>query len=123
MHLVAGPIAVPLQFERDNDTHSIFLAVARGPAKPWAGYLSDCIVYEFNDGGKPVSMATLPFMIEARTAPFARTGLFGDVRTGHSSNSAPRPARSCRWAGEVPTAFRTWHGFASCPTRNRRRGC
>lgn len=62
--LVAGPIAVPLGFERGNDSHSIFVAVARGPAGAWAGYLSDCIVYEISDQGVPISMATLPQMVK-----------------------------------------------------------
>lgn len=62
--LVAGPIAVPLGFERGSDSHSIFVAVARGPAGAWAGYLSDCIVYEISDEGQPISMATLPQMVK-----------------------------------------------------------
>jgi len=45
-------------------THSIFFAVSRGPAEAWAGYLSDCIVYEINDKGTPISMVTLPQMIK-----------------------------------------------------------
>jgi hypothetical protein len=63
--LVAGPIAVPLSSSRRSGTHSIFLAVAKGPAQGWSGYLSDCVVYEFDDEGKPVSMAMLPQMVAA----------------------------------------------------------
>ena len=66
--LVGGPISVPLNFTRQNghqtDTHSIFVAVTRGPAREWAGYLSDCLLYEFGDGGNPVSMGTLPQAVE-----------------------------------------------------------
>ena len=48
-----------------NDSHSIFLAVAKGPgAGPGPGYLSWCIVYEFNDDGKPVFIAGLPQMVQ-----------------------------------------------------------
>ena len=73
--LVAGPIAVPLQVERGNATHSIFVAVSRGPAGAWAGYLSDCIVYEINDGGAPISMATLPQMVKGSQHSVRRDGV------------------------------------------------
>lgn len=58
--LVGGPISVPLSFKRSDDSHSIFIAVVRGPAREWSGYLSDCLLYEFGEDGKPVSMGTLP---------------------------------------------------------------
>lgn len=65
--LVGGPVCVPLNFMRDNgpqrETHSIFVAVTRSPAREWAGYLSDCLLYEFGDGGEPVSMGTLPQVV------------------------------------------------------------
>jgi len=32
----------------------------KGPAAEWAGYLSDCVLYELNDDGVPISMLTLP---------------------------------------------------------------
>lgn len=62
--LIGGPITVPLKFSRGADTHSIFLAVAKGPARQWAVYLSDCVLYEFGDDGKPVSMGTLPQVVD-----------------------------------------------------------
>jgi ankyrin repeat protein len=61
--IIAGPVVMPLPFKRDTDTHSIFVAVAKGPATALSGYISDCIVYEFNDHGKPVSMAKLPYTL------------------------------------------------------------
>jgi ankyrin repeat protein len=60
---VAGPVIVPVSSERGSDTHRIFLAVAKGPAEGLSGYISDCVLYEFNDRGKPVSMVKLPYMI------------------------------------------------------------
>jgi ankyrin repeat protein len=62
--LAGGPAVVPLHFERDENAHSIFITTVKGPAKEWAGYLSDCVVYELGDDGKPVSMGTLPQMAD-----------------------------------------------------------
>ena len=80
--LVAGPVAVPLNFQRGNDTHSIFLAVAKGPAKQWAGYLSDCIVYEFDDGGKSVSMAVMPQMVQGAQCSVRKDGVIWRCQDG-----------------------------------------
>jgi hypothetical protein len=38
------------------------VAVARGPAH-YGEYLSDCVVYELDDAGKPVGMVNLPRMV------------------------------------------------------------
>jgi ankyrin repeat protein len=62
--LVGGPVSVPLDFKRGTDSHSIFLAAVKGPASGWAGYLSDCLLYELGDDGKPVSMLTLPRVVD-----------------------------------------------------------
>jgi ankyrin repeat protein len=62
--LAGGPLSVSLTFERGEDTHSMFMALVKGPANRWAGYLSDCVVYELGDDGKPVSMGTLPWMVD-----------------------------------------------------------
>jgi len=73
--IVGGPVAIPIRARRGqdvlavrfsgrrNDTHSIFVAVSRGPAEGHTGYLSDCLVYELNDDGKVISMANLPQMV------------------------------------------------------------
>ena len=58
--LAGGPAVVPLQFERDQDAHSVFITAVKGPAREYSGYLSDCVVYELGDDGQPVSMGTLP---------------------------------------------------------------
>jgi ankyrin repeat protein len=58
--IIAGPVAVPLNFARDNATHSIFVAVSREPARTFGGYLADCVVYELDDAGKPISLVNLP---------------------------------------------------------------
>jgi hypothetical protein len=66
--LAGGPLSVPLNFERGEDTHSVFVAAVKGPAGGWAGYLSDCLVYELGDDGKPVSMGTLPRVADGSRA-------------------------------------------------------
>jgi ankyrin repeat protein len=58
--IIGGPIAVPLAAGPNNDTHSIFVAVAREPQRVFGGYLADCVVYELSGKGKPVSMVNLP---------------------------------------------------------------
>jgi ankyrin repeat protein len=62
--LAGGPAPVALGFERGNDSHSVFVAAVKGPAREYAGYLSDCLLYELGDDGKPVSMLTLPQAVD-----------------------------------------------------------
>ena len=62
--LAGGPVIVPLEVPRREDTHSAFVAIIKGPAGGWAGYLSDCVLYELGDDGKPVSMGTLPQIVD-----------------------------------------------------------
>lgn len=69
--VVGGPVAVRIPFKRGADTHSIFVAVIKGPARGYSGYLSECIVYELNNRGAPVSMAKVPQIING--SPFGRT--------------------------------------------------
>ncbi len=57
---LAVPLLVPLSFARNNDTHSIFIAVSREPTRKFGGYFADCLVYELGDDGKPISIANLP---------------------------------------------------------------
>jgi hypothetical protein len=74
--IVGGPVVVPLSFKRGwLDTHSIFLAVAKGPAGHLSGYVSDCISYEFNDQGKPVSMVKLPYMVRGSQYSVQKDGV------------------------------------------------
>src|SRR5262249_35485254 len=61
--IVGGPAVVRLPFERGADTHSIFVAVSKGPAQHLGGYVSDCVLYEFNDHGQPVSIVKLTQMV------------------------------------------------------------
>jgi hypothetical protein len=61
--IIGGPIVVKRrESEWSASRHSIFIAVARGPAEaePFASYIADCIVYELDDRGKPLSLVTLP---------------------------------------------------------------
>jgi hypothetical protein len=67
--IVGGPVVAPrTPAERGEPAGtSIFVAVAKGPAEgprgTWGSYLSDCVVYELNGEGQPVSMANLPRMV------------------------------------------------------------
>lgn len=60
--LVAGPAVVPYVGGRDAPGYSVFVSVARGPRGGWSGYLSDCVMYELNEGGEPIGLACLPRM-------------------------------------------------------------
>jgi ankyrin repeat protein len=62
--LAGGPISLPLRFSRGQDSHSTFVAVVKGPSGAWSGYLSDCLLYELNDEGEVVSLATLPRVVD-----------------------------------------------------------
>jgi uncharacterized protein len=66
--LAGGPLAVNLGFEREGDSYSIFVATLKGPAGEWAGYLSDCVLYELGGEGKPISMMTIPQMVDGSEA-------------------------------------------------------
>ncbi len=59
--IVAGPVVVTS--DKAEKTTSIFVAVAKSSASHYSQYLSNCIVYELDEGGKPVAMATLPRMV------------------------------------------------------------
>lgn len=92
--IIAGPVAVPLDAKRDTDTHSIFIAVSRGPTQGFTGYLSDCVVYELDDGGKPVSMVKVPQIIRGSPVGLVNGGLVwscqndGFIRLISSSRSS-----------------------------------
>jgi hypothetical protein len=74
--IVGGPVVVPYSTESTGDDYceySVFVAVAKGPKGSWAGYLSQCVVYElraFYHRTEPtysdvhvLSMATVPRII------------------------------------------------------------
>ena len=73
--LVGGPVSVPIDFTRGSDSHSVFLATVKGPAGNWAGYLSDCVLYELGDDGKPISMLTLPQVVAGSQSCFHQGGI------------------------------------------------
>ena len=62
--LAGGPVSVPLNFNPGRHGHSVFVAALKGPAGEWAGYLSDCVLYELGDDGEFVSMVTLPRIVK-----------------------------------------------------------
>ena len=68
--LVGGPIVV-----RGSDGDRIFLAVSKGPADRLGGYVSDCVLYEFNSQAKPISMLKLPQMVRGGEFAIDRDGI------------------------------------------------
>ncbi len=77
--IIGGPIVVAGKPSPDSRTEaeaSIFIAVARasneGARSIWASYLGECIVYEFDQLGHPLSLTTLPRLVtgsETHTEP------------------------------------------------------
>jgi hypothetical protein len=80
--IIAGPVVVPLPGQ--SGEYSIFVVVATGAKGPWAGYLSDCIVYELNESGKPIAMTQLPRTLGTLQA--------AEVRPPEQADG------SCRWS-------------------------
>ena len=68
--IIGGPVVVNLKpsDSRSGGEAHIFVAVSKASAErdhgAWATYLSDCVVYEFNDDGEPLSMASLPRLVD-----------------------------------------------------------
>lgn len=61
--LIGGPAVIRLTGARGSDSHRVFVAVTRGPSEWFAGYLSDCLLYELNEKGKIISLVTLPQVV------------------------------------------------------------
>lgn len=62
--IVAGPLVVPAKKGiRNEDSYSVFVAVARSEKSRWAGYLADCVVYEIAEEGNPIGIVNLPRMV------------------------------------------------------------
>jgi hypothetical protein len=71
--IVGGPIVVNRRpADEDPEGASIFVAISKAPKEgksgSWAAYLSDCLVYEFDKSGRPLSMVTLPRMVDGSLA-------------------------------------------------------
>jgi ankyrin repeat protein len=60
--IVGGPVVIPTS-ARGEHPQRILVAVSKGPKEGYTGYLSDCLLYELDDRGKPMSMTTLPRMV------------------------------------------------------------
>jgi ankyrin repeat protein len=84
--IVGGPVSVPLDIRRDDDSHSVFVAVSKATRGGFSGFTADCMLYEFNDKGAPVAMLKLPQMV--------RGGHFRKVKDG------------VIWQGQNETFFR-----------------
>ena len=112
--IVGGPIVVPNAGNTDARERSrVFVAVARGPSDAFAGYISDCIVYEINASGEPVALINVPRMIQG--SQFARRGdalvwavrrRLGVARAGHAREDAVvrRVGMAVRARGPPPGA-------------------
>ena len=61
--IVGGPIVVPRRTADGGSSHSIFLAISKGPANHLGGYASDCVLYEFTADGKALAILKLPQMV------------------------------------------------------------
>lgn len=73
--VIGGPAVVPLKHPRGSDSHSIFVAVSRGPTRGWSGYLADCVVYELNEKGTPISIGKLPQLVSGGKLKILEDGL------------------------------------------------
>lgn len=73
--IVGGPIVVARRKADNGGSHSIFLAVSKGPTHHLGGYVADCLLYEFDADGKPVSMLNLPQMVRGRNFVLHNGGL------------------------------------------------
>jgi ankyrin repeat protein len=72
--LVGGPAVVPVVPEHEGE-HRIFLAVSKGPADHFSGYISDCILFEFNEKGEPMSLVKLPQMVTGSQFHLVKDGV------------------------------------------------
>ncbi len=83
--IVGGPVVVELADKRRDDRlRSIFVAVAKGPSR-FGEYLSDCVVYELDSGGKPLAMVrTFRAWSKADGIGCRRMASSGRARAGHS---------------------------------------
>jgi hypothetical protein len=61
--IVGGPIVVPRRAADGGGSYSIFLAISKGPASHLGGYVSDCVLHEFDADGEPLAILKLPQMV------------------------------------------------------------
>lgn len=81
--LVGGPASIPIAFQpTDTRSHSIFVATAKGPAEQWAGYLSECDLYELQDSGEVISTITLPRPVDGSKYAIRPDGIVWKCQKG-----------------------------------------
>ena len=90
--IIGGPIVVPLTHRRESDAYSIFVAVMKGTTREYTTYLADCLVYEFNERGVPISMVKLPQMVHGESC----AGVPGGVIWRGDNDTVLRLATSLR---------------------------
>jgi hypothetical protein len=119
--IVGGPIVLKAkrskEWSRPDDTR-IFVAVSKaqseGTRGHWERYLSDCVVYEFEGQGKPVSMVNLPRMvIGSQTITESNAVVWGlqnnavarlEVSDNYNSGFFGDLLTRVSWYKELPTA-------------------
>jgi hypothetical protein len=89
--LVGGPVVVPISPENKTDEYRFFLAVSKGPASHLSGYISDCILYEFNKQGKPVSLLKLPQMVSGSQVHLLKVGIVWKCQNQSFFKVVPSP--------------------------------
>jgi hypothetical protein len=80
--IVGGPVVITGPGRGGRARHTVFVAVARAARSEFAGYLSDCIVYELDGSGKPLGMATLPRMVNGWQFARSRDGVIWGCQKG-----------------------------------------
>ncbi|KAF0247052.1 MAG: hypothetical protein FD180_169 [Planctomycetota bacterium] len=108
--IIGGPVVVPLADGRRGDDYSIFVAVLKCPAEG-PSYLSDCLVYEFNEKGAPISIGKLPQLVEGGSFRVSAGGvLWRGQNESFARLSAARRAPEVTMGGGGPdcTARLEW---------------
>ncbi len=91
--LIGGPVIVPFSPEHNTDEYRIFLAVSKGPPGHLSGYISDCILYEFDKQGEPVSLLKLPQMVSGSQFRILKGGLAWKCQNESFFKVVPSPHR------------------------------
>jgi hypothetical protein len=90
--IVGGPVVVDSPKPGRTGSRSVFVAVAKGPAR-YAEYLSECVVYELDSSGTPVGMVTLPRMVRGGQRRVHAGGLVWACQGGGFVRLLPTPSR------------------------------
>jgi hypothetical protein len=81
--IVGGPLVV-----RCGEGYRVFVAVSKCDPKV-GGYLSDCVVYEIGDDGKPMAMVNMPRTVIGHSFRILPDGLLWQCERGAFAKLAP----------------------------------